>query len=788
MQVSQIAELDTHAIIGGGKAQAFAMSDSAEFFTVLSDTLYRDKKRAVVREVICNAWDAHIASGKTKTPIQITLSEDELVIKDFGPGIADEMIVPIYCVYGGSTKVKDHKQTGGFGLGSKAPFAYSDYFSVTSCHAAFRTVYAISRGGIETEGRPEIRQMVRVPTDETGITVSVPLKDKDDFSEFRNHIREVVYQGGINAVLNDSALPTLDYGQARKTGHATLLGSSLNESFVYVLYGTVLYPLSTTDADLTRKVEELRQLGERNVRHILIAAPNTIGVTPNREALSYSEKTTATLHQLLDKAINLYSPGNMRRSLKRLTEAQAKSHSRYSLKYYPDSGRVNVTLTSGLTADPEQILTRTIASRIYHNQIDWTEYRRQILRIYSRQFRDDRRIFRRMASRTIIRRNDHQQDDAEKVRHSTRLALRMAAKLNLLPNLRIMANHALCGTLIQPKRWKNGWVDKVLLVAPNHRDALSWNVKRMNTSATVQRERKDGPGSLVLVISKLSDEMRKQIATLATHFGFTVHYVEATKPEKRPKVEKKADVYHHISELKGVRPIKTEPKTAAAKDGFHLRAYVGSDDYVRPSIAEYYLEIVRRRFPTCLVALRADEERKLLALGSRDVIDVMTEQMTVLAKDRAAQYARYAMNGDFVDGWAGYDTISATIEKLVKLDHRLAKFFFPDPVVITDQIVTDVTELSAVLNSIQDYKALAEQRAKAKLAADELQKNAKAAFKKVSKDAATLARLFHYIAPLRGVSPSRQDVPEVLELLRVLKRRAADKAKLTATQPLKEAA
>ena len=140
MQVSHMDELDSHAVIGGGKAKAFFMSDSPEFFTILSSTLYRDKKLAVVREIICNADDAHKMGAGTTRPIEITLTDEELVVRDFGPGIHDDKMHGTYCGYGVSDKVKNLKVTGGFGLGCKAPFAVSDHFTVTSCHEGWRSV------------------------------------------------------------------------------------------------------------------------------------------------------------------------------------------------------------------------------------------------------------------------------------------------------------------------------------------------------------------------------------------------------------------------------------------------------------------------------------------------------------------------------------------------------------------------------------------------------------------------------------------------------------------------
>ncbi|NKX37731.1 hypothetical protein HGG70_07340, partial [Rhodobacteraceae bacterium R_SAG4] len=60
MEVTHINHKDTHAVIGGQAAEAFSISQNAEFFEVLSSTLYSNKKLAVVREVLCNAWDAHL--------------------------------------------------------------------------------------------------------------------------------------------------------------------------------------------------------------------------------------------------------------------------------------------------------------------------------------------------------------------------------------------------------------------------------------------------------------------------------------------------------------------------------------------------------------------------------------------------------------------------------------------------------------------------------------------------------------------------------------------------------
>jgi hypothetical protein len=170
MQVSHVDERVTHAVIGGRKTIDFDISNSAEFFHILSSTLYTDQRLAVIREVVCNAWDAHIASGRTNLPVEVILENNQITIRDFGNGIADEDMGHIYGTYGNSTKQNDGKQTGGFGLGCKAPFAYTDHFQVVSHHKGVKTIYALSKSSAVVGGKPGITPIVSMPTDDFGLS------------------------------------------------------------------------------------------------------------------------------------------------------------------------------------------------------------------------------------------------------------------------------------------------------------------------------------------------------------------------------------------------------------------------------------------------------------------------------------------------------------------------------------------------------------------------------------------------------------------------------------------
>lgn len=323
----------THAVLGGGQSIDFGISSDPAFFQILSSSLYKDSKKAVVRETICNAWDAHIDSGIDK-PIHLTLTEGEFVIRDFGKGIPDALIGPIYAVYGGSTKKNDGKQTGGFGLGCKAPFAYTDTFTVTSWNQGTKTVYVMSKSSSEIGGKPAIRPVMSAPTDDSGLEVRIPIQP-GDYSRILRLIKEILFFGGIKALVNDRSFDTIDYESA-VNGFIQL---SIDEDWQrdqrgqsLVKYGNVVYPIDD-HAEYTKLLREAnRAIDWCNHRYgsnalILLAPADSISVTPSRESLSMQDNTVATVKALLTEfVINLGKTGPLSKTAltERTKEVAAK--------------------------------------------------------------------------------------------------------------------------------------------------------------------------------------------------------------------------------------------------------------------------------------------------------------------------------------------------------------------------------------------------------------------------------------------------------------------------------
>lgn len=300
MQVSQQDDFITHAVIGNQETVEMGVSDDAALMHILSSTLYTHPKLAVVREIICNGWDAHIAAGKTNTPLQITINSSQLTVRDFGFGIAHAEIGPIYGVYGNSTKRGDSKSTGGFGLGSKAPFAYTDNFEVSSHHLGVKTVYRVSKSSMEKGGKPSINKIVSLPTDETGIAVSFGIQVQDQ-QEFLKLIHEVLILGEIQASINGAdPLVTLPLSTS-PTGYAITDFRGTVSQEINLRYGNVVYPVPFREEYGTQYhhiVNDLRRLWS-NASITFMAPPDSISIAPNREAIILTDATVNTVKSLL---------------------------------------------------------------------------------------------------------------------------------------------------------------------------------------------------------------------------------------------------------------------------------------------------------------------------------------------------------------------------------------------------------------------------------------------------------------------------------------------------------
>lgn len=136
---------------------------NAETFDIIISGIYKDKLLAAVREPLFNALDSHIEAAKESTAIKIhapTNLEPWFSVQDFGIGMSKETVTRLFMSLGTSTKRNSNKVVGAKGIGSKAPFAITDMFTVTSVFEGVRTSYSVYKD----RGIPKIGVLSSEPT------------------------------------------------------------------------------------------------------------------------------------------------------------------------------------------------------------------------------------------------------------------------------------------------------------------------------------------------------------------------------------------------------------------------------------------------------------------------------------------------------------------------------------------------------------------------------------------------------------------------------------------------
>ena len=157
---------------------------------MLRSGLYSNKVWAVCREYLTNARDAHVAAGNEDTAIDVTIPNrfgNDLIIRDYGPGMSVDFVKEVYVTYAESTKRDSNEQTGMWGLGSKSAYAYSDTFQVISYYQGVKYIWLAQS---QPDGSGSFTLISSTPTDEpSGVAICVSIVSNQDINKFRNGIR-----------------------------------------------------------------------------------------------------------------------------------------------------------------------------------------------------------------------------------------------------------------------------------------------------------------------------------------------------------------------------------------------------------------------------------------------------------------------------------------------------------------------------------------------------------------------------------------------------------------------
>lgn len=311
-----------HVLIGKkGEIGKATVTNDPILMSMLSTGLYANPLKSMVQEVTFNAWDAHRMGKCLDKPIDIYFNDTTgLIIRDYGPGIPPgQTFTDIYFTYGGSTKRDDDDATGGFGLGSKSPFAYNDTFTVTNHHKGKKYMHIMHRVHEDNDGGPGHTPIIEeVPTDEKGLMVTVGFKNSYDKVRAYKYLKEILYLSGIKAVIhfdgdygNENIAPTELINSESIIPGAFVQREENCNGELYAVYGGVSYMIPERN-EYQDDYRFLQSMGQKLGDIYIGFAPNTLTPLPTREGLNMSERSlesiTAALETIQEHFMNLIVP------------------------------------------------------------------------------------------------------------------------------------------------------------------------------------------------------------------------------------------------------------------------------------------------------------------------------------------------------------------------------------------------------------------------------------------------------------------------------------------------
>ena len=344
--------VDTVPVTLGGVAEGteFRIKNSAKTFRILSDGLYSNKFKAIIRELACNAHDSHVAAGCPNTPFDIQLPttlDPVFRIRDYGLGLDHDGVTLVYTTYGESTKEETNDQTGCLGLGSKSPFSYTDNFTVTAWKDGIKRIYTAY---INDKGIPCLGIMGETETDEpNGLEVSFAVNGRGDMQNFANEISDVLkwFDTKPNLFNYSNEVPEIKYVQREAGGPGVHLIDAGRGSYygremrIYARMGNVAYPVEvgTVYEQSDSNVPELLRLRATNGQSIALLLEIPMGdldFAASREQLSYDARTVRNLRSKLDAYV-----ANFAKNARTLIEAESDPWER--VKLLTKLGRTNTS-------------------------------------------------------------------------------------------------------------------------------------------------------------------------------------------------------------------------------------------------------------------------------------------------------------------------------------------------------------------------------------------------------------------------------------------------------------
>lgn len=287
--------------------KTFSIGNPVVIMKIMRSKLYSNPIKVLIQEYLCNARDANREAGGMNKTIEVSVPtkfNQSFEVRDYGIGISPERMENVFIRYGESTKRGNNSQTGGFGIGAKSGWSYSDSFSITTvteedgCHVK-RFYSAIID---ETENGALIKIGDDLIVDEpTGTRIIVPIKEKD-IPLFLNYTKQTVCFWEDNVViLGSDQTCKYDYSVIKYRGYLWALrpksdvgiyGEFSHRNGCLAIVDGIQYDIKAdaiSDCPEMSKESLLKDVFSN--RFLLFFKTGDLNISANREELFYDDKT-----------------------------------------------------------------------------------------------------------------------------------------------------------------------------------------------------------------------------------------------------------------------------------------------------------------------------------------------------------------------------------------------------------------------------------------------------------------------------------------------------------------
>lgn len=265
--------------------------------------IYKDPILACVRELVCNAFDAHTMNGNADEAFNVHVPTDLepwFEVRDFGVGLSKEGMETLYSTFFESAKQHTNELIGGLGIGSKSPLAYTDMFTATSYFKGKMYQYLITKNEF---GVPTWNFVGEFDTTErNGLSINVPVKathgksDYRDIEAFRKAAIKVFTRFSIQPNWTGAKLDIQPVTYSVSYGSWGVRDESNDSKGLVAIMGNIAYPINMDSLRLDNATRHALQGVILDCYSYAMPIDinfkiGELSITPSREELQYDTRT-----------------------------------------------------------------------------------------------------------------------------------------------------------------------------------------------------------------------------------------------------------------------------------------------------------------------------------------------------------------------------------------------------------------------------------------------------------------------------------------------------------------